>query len=301
MKPVKVLIIVGGGIYGCIPARFLSKISTAENGKPLDGVDCIAGCSIGGILALAYASGGDFKAVDRIFRERAGDCFCKRAMAVLNPLSIPTYRGDTLDEVLKDILGEYSLKDIRTFYPHLDVIVPALNITDDKYKVFDNISDDDKDVKLTDVAAFTSAAPSYFPGREYRGKCLIDGGLIEVAPLITTVTALRSLRNIEFKDMDILMLGTGKDISDEPLTYEKYNGLSLVGLATDVILPYVTFSNELATVYWGEHMGFRSFTYYNPCKHNGDLADVDAVDKCIRQCDRRSKEFRDIWSEWINK
>lgn len=299
MKPVKVLIIVGGGIYGCIPARFLSKITCDDDAKPLDGVDCISGCSIGGILALAYASGGDFQAVDRIFTERASDCFCKRLPAVVNPLANPTYRGDKLDEVLSDILSDYTVKDIRKFYPNLDVVVPALNITDDRYKVFNNIAQDDLDVKLTDIAAFTSAAPSYFPGREFKGKCLIDGGLIEVAPLLTTVTALRSLKNIEFKDMDVLMIGTGKDISSEPLTYEKYQGLTLLGLATDVILPYVTFANELATVYWGKHMGFNSFVYYNPCKHNGDLANVDAVDGCVKQCDELAEDFKAVWNAWI--
>lgn len=298
-KKVKVLIIVGGGIYGCIPAHFLSMLPETD-GKPLDNVDCISGCSIGGILALAYASGGSLQAMDRVFRDRAEDCFCKRAIAYVNPLANPTYRGDKLDEVLEDILGKYTMKDTREFYPNLDLVVPALNITDDKYKVFNNIAEDDKDVLLKDIAAFTSAAPSYFPGREFQGKCLIDGGLIEVAPLMTTVTALKSLRGIEFKDMDILMLGTGKDISDEPITYEKYDKMTLLDLATEVILPYVTFSNELATVYWGNHMGFNSFNYFNPCKHNGDLADVGAVSKCIKQCNRFKADFLDAWDNWQN-
>ncbi len=299
-KKVKVLIIVGGGIYGCIPAHFLSMLPTPEEGRALDGVDCLAGCSIGGILALAYASGGDLKSIDKIFQDRSKDCFCKRTIAKINPLANPTYRGDKLDEVLEDILSDYKVQDIRSFYPNLDVVVPALNITDDKYKVFNNIAEDDQNVLLKDIAAFTSAAPSYFPGRKFKGKCLIDGGLIEVAPLLTTVTALKSLRGIEFKDMDILMLGTGKDISDKPITYEKYESMTLLDLATDVILPYVTFSNELATVYWGNHMGFNSFTYFNPCKHNGDLADVDAVSKCIKQCNRYRLDFLSAWNSWLN-
>lgn len=299
-KKVKVLIIVGGGIYGCIPAHFLSMVPEEEGKRPLQGIDCISGCSIGGILALAYASGGTFASVDRIFRENADRCFCKRAIAYVNPLANPTYRGDKLDEVLEDILSTYKVQDIRSFYPDLDVVVPALNITDDKYKVFNNIADDDQTVPLKDIAAFTSAAPSYFPGREFKGKCIIDGGLIEVAPLMTTVTALKSLRGIEFKDMDVLMLGTGKDISDKPITYEKYESMTLLDLATDIILPYVTFSNELATVYWGNNMGFNSFNYFNPCKHNGDLADVDAIPRCINQCKRYKDDFLDAWNNWLS-
>lgn len=300
-KKVKVLIIVGGGIYGCIPAHFLSMLPEEDGRKPLEGVDCISGCSIGGILALAYASGASFRSLDRVFQERSSDCFCKRPIALINPLANPTYRGDKLDEVLEDILSTYRVKDIKSFYPNLDLVVPTLNITDDKYKVFNNIADDDLNVPLKDIAAFTSAAPSYFPGREYQGKCIIDGGLIEVAPLLTTVTALRSMRDIKFEDMDILMLGTGKDISDKPITYEKYERMTLLDLATDIIIPYVTFSNELATVYWGNHMGFNSFDYFNPCKHNGDLADVDAVPKCIEQCERFRPDFIETWYDWLTR
>jgi patatin-like phospholipase/acyl hydrolase len=300
MKPAKVLIIVGGGIYGCIPARFLSHVEVPAGYNPLDGVDCISGCSIGGILALAYAAGWDFSELDEVFRARAKDCFCKRSAAYINPLTNPTYDGEALDNVLHDILGDGTMEQIRDVYPKLDVIVPALNITDDKYKVFNNIDSDDLSVPIKDVAAMTSAAPSYFPGRLHEGKCFIDGGLIEVAPLLTTVTALRSKRDIPFENMDVLMLGTGKDIDENPLTFERYEGLSLLGLATDVIVPYVTFANELATEYWGKHMGFRSFTYYNPCTHNGDLADVGAVPGCVDQCDKKAADFKKVWNDWLN-
>lgn len=301
MPKLKVLIIVGGGIYGCVPARFLAHLDVVPGKKPLDGVDCISGCSIGGILALTYASGAAFDVVDKVFQDRAEDCFTKRAAAFLNPLACPTYRDDKLDEVLEDLLGDFKVDQIRGVYPNLDVFVPALNITDDKYKVFNNIADDDLQVKLKDIAGFTAAAPSYFGGREFQGKCLIDGGLIEVAPLLTTVTGLRSMRDIKFEDMDVLMLGTGRDIDEEPITFEKYQSMTLLGLATNIIVPYVTLANELATVYWGNHMGFNSFTYYNPVTHNGQLADVDAVPNCIKQCDEHADEFRQVWKDWLEK
>ena len=72
---------------------------------------------------------------------------------------------------------------------------------------------------------------------------MIDGGLIEVAPLLTATTALKSKRGTPFKDMDVLMIGVGTEIDREKLTSEKYNGLSILGLATDVIVPYVTEAN----------------------------------------------------------
>ena len=293
----KVLVIVGGGIYGCVPAQFLAYLPEEE--QNLDKVDAIAGCSIGGILAAAYATGLSFDSVNKLFINNAAKCFVKRGMALFNPLACPTYSTEDLDEVLEYILGDCTLGETREVYPNTDLIIPTLNITDDKYKVFDNIDHQDDDITLKLLAGITSAAPTYFEGREYKGKCLIDGGLIEVAPLITAVTALKAKRNIPFKDMDVLMIGTGKDISDKPLSTKDYNGLTLPGMALKVIVPYVTLSNELASTFWGKNMGFNSFTYFNPCVNNGDLADVDAIPDMHRQCAEHKEEFISTWNKWI--
>lgn len=295
----KVLIIVGGGAYGCIPAHFLGSLPDGQ--RNLNGVDCLAGCSIGGILASAYAIGCDFKYVDRFFVNNAEKCFTKRFMAKVNPLSCPTYTTKGIDEALESILGDSTLKDTRKVYPQLDLFIPALNITDDKYKVFDNISKADEDVPLRTISAITSAAPSYYAGREFRGSCYIDGGLIEVAPLITAATSLKGKRNVDFSDMDVLMIGTGRDIDEEPLTTEDYNDLCLLGIATKVIVPYTTLANELATVYWGNNMGFNSFTYWNPCKHNGQLDDVSQISEMLKQCDDHADQFRKVYMEWLHK
>lgn len=292
----KVLIIVGGGAYGCIPAHFLALLP--KDLADLRRVDCLAGCSIGGILAVAYASGVSYEFVDNYFQLNAEKCFTKRFIANVNPLACPTYDNAPLDRMLKDLLHKKTMGDTRKVYPNLDVFVPGLNITDDKYKVFDNI--DDLDVRLTDVAAITSAAPSYYKGRKFNGKCYIDGGLIEVAPLLTAATGLKGKRGIPFEDMDVLMLGTGRDIDDKPLTYEAYNDLSLLGLATKVIVPYATLANELATVYWGKHMGFNSFEYFNPCVHNGQLDDVSQIPDMIAQCDVFDDDFIKAYEKWIN-
>lgn len=293
----KVLIIVGGGAYGCVPAHFLSMLP--EDMANLNRVDCLSGCSIGGILAAAYAAGGNYKFIDEFFQEHAKDCFDKRFIAKINPLACPTYSSDGLNKMLKEILGKKTMADTRNLYPQLDLFIPALNITDDKYKVFDNI--DDLDTKLTTVAAITSAAPSYYPGICYQRKCYIDGGLIEVAPLITATTALRGKRDIKFEDMDVLMLGTGRDIADKPLTTKDYNDLSLLGLALNVVVPYATLANELATVYWGKNMGFNSFEYFNPCTHNGVLDDTSQVPEMVEQCEKYRSEFLDVYNKWIEK
>lgn len=302
MAKTKVLVIVGGGVFGCVPARFLAYLPKEE--QNLNRVDALSGCSIGGILATAYGSGLTFSSVSDIFIHNADRCFTPRLSKwtpLINCALNPSYDSDELYKVLDELYGDSTMGDICKVYPHLDIMIPAINITDDKYKVFDNIYDQDADVKLKDIAAMTSAAPTYFKGVEHEGKCYIDGGLIEVAPLLTAVTALRAKRGIKFEDMDVLMLGTGKDISDEPLTVERYNSLTLLGVAKDVIVPYVTLANEVATTYWGNHMGFNSFKYYNPCVNNGKLDDVDNIPDMLAQCDKYKDDFLKTWYEWLDK
>lgn len=83
----------------------------------------------------------------------------------MNPIACPTYDNDSLDKVLQDMIGNRKIGQVRDFYPWLDILIPALNITDDSYKVFDNIDGADDLVTLKEAAQMTSAAPSYYSGR----------------------------------------------------------------------------------------------------------------------------------------
>lgn len=295
----KVLVICGGGIFGCIPAHFLGMLPT--NAQHMDGVNVLSGCSIGGILAAAYAAGLPFGYVDTVFQARAKECFTKRLAARINPLACPIYRNDTLDSVIGDMLGDVRMYEVRRAYPGLSLIIPALDLTDDKYLVFDNIRGKHEDIPLRDVAGYTSAAPSYFPGREYQGHCVVDGGIIEVAPLLTAVTCIKRNLRVPFLNMDVLMLGTGRDIDDEPLTPRRYDGFGLIGLATDVLAPYATLGNEMSTRYWGENLGLGSFVYFNPCRTNGKLDDVSLIPSLIEQTEQYRDDFLRTWEEWLSR
>lgn len=298
MKRCKIIIIVGGGIFGCIPAHFLGMLPT--DWQTLQNVDVISGCSIGGILAAAYSIGQSFGYIDYVFQNRAKDCFTKRFNAKINPLACPTYRNDTIDDVLEEMLGGWTLGDIHRVYPGLSLIVPALDLTNDRYIVFDNIRGKRDGVKLRDVGGYTSAAPSYYAGRDLDGNCIVDGGLIEVAPLLTATTSIKKHFRTPFCLMDVLMLGTGKDVDQHPLTLKKYNDLGLLGIATDVLVPYATLGNEMATRYWGANLGLGYFKYWNPCETNGKLDDVSLIPDCVKQTEQYRDEFLSVWEEWLN-
>ena len=299
MKRCKVLIICGGGVFGAIPAHLLGLLP--NNKQTLAGVDVIAGCSIGGILAAAYSIGKPFYLIDEVFQARAGECFTKRFNAKWNPLAVPTYRNDTIDNVLSEMIGEATVGDIVKYYPRLTLVVPALDLTEDKYVVFENITRKYAGVKLKDVAGYTSAAPSYYAGRDFGGHCIIDGGLIEVAPLMTATTEIKRRFGIPFMQMDVLMLGTGRDIAEKPMTLKRYNDLSLLGIATDVLRPYATLGNEMATRYWGNNMGYGLFNYFNPCIIDGGLDDVSLIPGLVKQAEEYKEDFFRAWDEWLNK
>lgn len=299
MKRYKVLIIVGGGIFGAIPAHLLGMLPTDQ--QTLDGIDVLSGCSIGGILAAAYSVGQQFGLIDTTFQERADECFTKRFNAKINPLACPTYRNECLDKVLEDMIGDFVIGNVKNFYPNLSLIIPALDLTRDKYLVFDNIRGKRNKVKLKDIAGYTSAAPSYYSGREFEGNCIVDGGLIEVAPLLTATTMIKKYYKIPFCLMDVLMLGTGKDIDEKPLTLKAYNKLGLLGIATDVLVPYATLGNEMATRYWGANMGYGYFNYYNPIITNGKLDDTSLIPSLIKETDKYREDFLKTWNEWLSK
>lgn len=299
IKRTKVLIIAGGGIFGCIPAHFLGMLPTDH--QNMQGIDVLSGCSIGGILAAAYAVGQPFGLIDTVFQQRAAECFTKRTMAKVNPLACPTYRNDCIDKVLADMIGEATLGDIKNIYPDLSVVIPALDLTNDKYIVFDNIRGKRDDVKMKDIGGYTSAAPSYYSGRTLDGNCIVDGGIIEVVPLITATTCVKKNFHTPFCMMDVLVLGTGHDVDEKPLTPKEYDHLGLLGMATDVLVPYATLGNKMATIYWGENMGYGHFKYFDPLITNGKLDEVSLIPSLVNQTEQYREEFLDTWNEWLNR
>ena len=298
MKRCKILVLAGGGCYAELITHFLSMLP--EEQQNLNGIDVISGCSAGGLLASAYSIGQSFSYIDSVFQKRASDCFTKRFNAKINPLACPTYRNDAIDKVMKDMMGEAKVGDIKKTYPKLRYIVPALDITDDKYIVFENITGKYDCVKLRDISGYTSAATTYFAGRDFNGHCIVDSGIIEVLPLLTTTLEIKKKFGIPFCNMDVLAIGCGKDTDGGRLTTEYYNDLGLFGIAKKVIIPYITFGNELFSKYCGENIGYNYFEYFNPVETSGEMDDVSQIPSLVKEADKHRKEFLRVWNYWIS-
>ena len=295
-KRYKVLVLAGGGIFGCIPVHFLAMLPAAE--QTLEGVNCLSGCSIGGILACAYALGQSFRTIDQVFQQRAKECFTKRTMAKVNPLACPIYRQDTLDKVIHDMIGDETVYDIHKHFPKLDFVTNALDLTEDKYLVFENISGRWNELPMFSIAGMTSAAPSYFPGRVLNGHCIVDGGIIDVDSIATAVTEARKDFDMPFEQMDVLVLGTGEDVDPDPMTPEKYNALGLIGMAQDFLVPYATLSNKMFSKTVTSKLGLGYFNYWNPIKTNGKLDDYKQIPDLVKETEKYRTSFQKVWSEW---
>lgn len=295
MSKVKVLCLCGGGIFGAIIAKFLTYVPKDFVNK----IDVLSGCSIGGILTNAYASGADPEKVLHAFLQQGKQIFSKRLVAKINPLASPSYENQNLKKMIVQFCGDKKLKDINKLYPNLKTIIPTLNITDDQYVVFRNFVDSDDNIDLVTLSLMTSAAPTYFQGIQYKGKCYVDGGMIQVAPLLTTVTALKNRLGIDFKDMDVLMLGTGSLIDKTPITYQKYVKFNQLDVCLKIIVPYVTLSNQLSTKYWAKGLGFNSFQFFNPIQIWGGLDETKNMDTMMEDCEMYKKKFLISWHNFI--
>lgn len=296
MSKVKVLCLCGGGIFGAIIAKFLTYI-------PKDfvkDIDVLSGCSIGGILTNAYACGADPQQILNQFLQSGKKIFEKRFVAKINPLASPTYDNDYLKKMIQKFCGDTRLKDIQNKYPKLKTIIPALNITDDQYVVFRNFVESDDNIDLVTLSLMTSAAPTYFQGVQYKGKCYVDGGMIQVAPLLTTVTALKNRLGIQFSDMDVLMMGTGTLIDKTPITYNQYVKFNQLDVCLKIIVPYVTLSNQLATKYWAKGLGFNSFEFFNPIQIWGSLDETKNMDTMMEDCQMYKKKFLIAWHNFMS-
>lgn len=300
MKKCHILCLNGGGALAALEIHFLAMLDSSK--QNLEGVDVLAGVSAGALLAAAMATGRSFGEIDTVFQKRAKECFTKRFAAKINPLACPTYRSDTMEKVLNEMIGaNFTMRDVKKIYPRLNVILPSLNVSDDIYCPFHNFTHEYDNKKLVDLAMASSAAPTYFEGRDMDGRCYIDAGLIEVDPLLTATTMAKKYLGAPFLSQKVMMLGSGMDRDPSPMPPKKYNSLSLLSVATEILAEYATLSNKLFTKMCGNGLGLGYWNFWNPVEVEGKIDDTDQIPKLIELADQHRAEFLAAWDEWLSK
>lgn len=291
-KRIKLLIIAGGGIFGAIPAKFLMEAEDLYNTHT---ITHLAGTSIGGIEALYLATGKSPTSLYKDFCESAAEIFKPRLIKRIFPL----WRGGTYDSrniemfLKKCIPGKMGALTKK-------VIVPAVNFKLEIPKIFHNLEGSiDLYYDAWKVGRATSAAPTYFD--PYSQDILIDGGIIENIPLMTSIAVLKSTERVRLEDIDVFIIGTGSPDVNASKTLKSVSDYWPWEWATKMLLPFVTKANEIASEHWGENMGFHYFKYYNPIVIDGRMDDVKLITSGYLSecCESRIGEFRQEFKKFL--
>lgn len=284
-RTVKIVIVAGGGAFGIIPSYFFSVLGVSS----LVGlIDVGGGSSVGSELICAYGAGVDPQDVYIKFRKAVLEIFKQSFWPTLRGAK---YNTKTLQGALKDLIpGKFG--DLK--FP---VIVPTLDFKRNIFKVYDNIiKDADCDLDAYIPSTQSSSAPTYF----IPFRCGIDGGIVENIPIMTTISAVKDKMGVDFKDMSVLVVGTGRlNIPDRKMTeVDKW----WVWQWLEPMLGELTNANEKASVFWAKRLGLHYFNYFNPVDLEKDWK-MDKpqayIDELPNRCNAFTGDFRKVFSEFM--
>ncbi len=227
MKKYRILSLDGGGLRGLLSARLIQRLNDNENIKDwLDKADLFSGTSTGGILALGLAYGINPEELCNLYIKKGKKIFDDNIWDDIRDLGKivgADYSNKGLKKVLEGIFGNKKLSDLkkRVAIPTFDLDNGSKNPDKRSWKpkIFHNFKGNDSDGAslLTDVAMYTSAAPTYFPSVDG----YIDGGVYANNPSIIAIAQAISQKNTESEKSkmdELVMLSIGTGVS---LTYIK--------------------------------------------------------------------------------
>ena len=286
-KKIKVVVIAGGGVYGIIPCNFLRTLCP----KSLEKIDVIGGTSVGGILALHLSSHGDTVKLYDDFKNNVSNFFVRKLDNLINPFS-SKYNVDSLEQSLKKILTLKVSQCQKSF------VVPSFSLRSVSPVIFHNFDESYHHMKIWKIARSTSAAPMFYP--PFSENILIDGGILQNLPIITTASMICKYLNKKPSDLDILAIGTGQTDKNMTRTRKEVSHYSKLDWAKNLLPILITTGNEMMSELWGENMGFNYFKMFNPVIINGIMDNIDEINQIEQRCEIYRGQFLKVWQEFIN-
>lgn len=216
--PYLILAIDGGGIRGIIPAQMLTLLEK-EIGRPIGEVfDCVAGTSIGGILALSLVQPDPQNpskpkrsaAESAQFLETEGPKVFEKTRAQMMQsmygIREPRYSNNNLSSAVTREFQEDKLSSAIA-----DTVITTYDLNTGKSFIFSHFKGNQNEppFKMRDVGMGTAAAPIYFPSYSFHNLNLVDGGLVANNPSLIAFIKARE-RIDPARDIFILSLGTGQ-------------------------------------------------------------------------------------------
>jgi len=164
-RPSVALVLSGGGARGLAHIGVLRVLE--REGIP---VDCLAGTSMGGVIAAGYAAGMNSYDMERI----ALDITRKRRILPLADPSIPNgglIRGEKVLAFFKQQLGDKTFKELN-----LPLAVVAVDLNSHQEAVL-------REGPVAMALRATTSLPGLFKPIEINGMRLVDGGVLNNLPV----------------------------------------------------------------------------------------------------------------------
>ena len=210
----RILAIDGGGALGIFPAAFLATIREQTKYPIANYFDLIAGCSTGGILALALGLNIPTPQLVDFYKNSAPKIFGKKNFLRFLT-SKPIYNTKKLQQELESAVGTKLLGSSEK-----RLIIPAWNALTRKPKIYKTAHhkkhNQHHKIPAIEIALATSAAPHYF--EEYtnpKGEQFLDGGLYAINPVMIAITEAVSQLGWNKDDIRVLSLGTTFEVRNK--------------------------------------------------------------------------------------
>lgn len=213
----QILSISGGGFLGLYSASLLAELEKTSKRSIATSFDLLAGTSVGGIIALGLAAGTPALKIKSAFEENGKKIFSGRPapasklgswIDICRSALSSKYASSVLRDTIESIVG----KDTRIGDLQRAVLVPSINLSKGSPQIFKTPHHPsfrlDMNLRVSDVALATSAAPTFFPLAEIGDALFADGGLYANSPDLLALHEATQFFQIEEKQVRMLSIGT---------------------------------------------------------------------------------------------
>ena len=209
----QVLSLDGGGIRGIFSAALLAGLEEDLGQSIIDHFDLVVGTSTGGLIAIGLGAGMTPSDMVDLYVSGKKTIFPgPRRLRSVRQLLRPKYRVNGLHALLRGVFGERVLGESR-----IPLVIPSFDLGENSVYLFKTPHHErlkrDWRVPLWQVAAATTAAPTFFPAFSLPSDHvrLVDGGVWANNPAMVGVAEAVSMFDQPLDSIRVLSLGTTTD------------------------------------------------------------------------------------------
>src|SRR5690348_13201187 len=237
---------------GLFEAHVLDALEQALGRPVAETFDLVAGTSTGGVIALGLTvSRHTPRALADLYEQHGPQIFRRTALARVRQLFVSKYRRARLDETLRLELGQARLSAASP-----RTVVPAFSLgrrdivwfDSDCHRRYPRVKVADCDPPAWQVAAATSAAPTYFEPAAVEGEdgLWLDGGVGANDP---TPFAMALALDRRPEEVYAVSIGTGGFFPPYPTRFRGLLGLGLRSMPNLLLYPTGLVAHDTAEAF----------------------------------------------------